>query len=875
MRTLFRVGALAAIVAGAVRLVQVPAPEALARAALATIDGTIAVAGLKAPVRVARDTWGVPHIYAASTDDLFFAQGYVMAQDRLWQMEMWRRAAEGRLAEVFGPSALARDRRARLLKYRGPFTDAEWTSYHPEGRRIMSAFVGGVNAFIATHKDRLPVEFVLTGLDPQPWTIETLVLRTPTLAEAASELQLARSVAQLGAIEANRRRNPDPWNPLEVPKGLDVSLITDAVIASTRTGGQLPTYPVLPLYAGIAEPRRGEIDDSSVSDPGSNNWVVSGVMSATGKPVVANDPHRDITLPSLRYIVHLNAPGWNVVGASEPPFVGVALGHNERVAWGLTIVGTDQQDVYVEELNSADPNQVRWNGGWEPLRIVREEILVKGQAPERLEMRFSRHGPIFHVDAGRHRAYAVRSALLEPGTAPYLAGLRLAQTANCREFLSAAMYWKAPSENLVCGDVDGNIAWQASALTPDRRGWVGRLPVPGTGEFEWSGFRSDLPRELNPSRGFIATANDNIHPKGYSPPLMFKNADTRFDRITRLRQLLVTGRTYSLDDHRRMQHDAYSLRAAADLPAFRGWTSADPAVEQARSELAGWDAVYRRESREAAIYEVWRATAAQAGRGQPGSPEASVEGRLRHAVTSLASTGDRSDWRWGRLHAPAFPHPVVRGFDLPRAERSGGAGTVEADGATYREILDVADWDRSLAINVPGQSGQPTSPYYANLLQKWAENDYFPLVYSSKAVDANTAHRLMLEPASQARPGGRDTATPPPQNERVRPPASVDCPRDHLTAYTGRVVSWSRETGQSTIRVRTDWDTDEGATLRHAGTDDPSQWFLLRGAPFKPGDWSLIEAAKGRLRDGVRATIWACDDNRQPVVDWQPPSRGR
>jgi hypothetical protein len=220
----------------------------------------------------------------------------------------------------------------------------------------------------------------------------------------------------------------------------------------------------------------------------------------------------------------------------------------------------------------------------------------------------------------------------------------------------------------------------------------------------------------------------------------------------------------------------------------------------------------------------------------------------------------------------------LRAFDLPRVERSGGAGTVEADGATYREILDVSDWDRSLGINVPGQSGQPGSPYYSNLLESWAANRYFPLVYSKKAVEANAAHRLRLVPIGHARQAdatsqGNPVGRPAPQSPgRVRPPASIECPRDHVTAYAGRVVAWSRTTGRSTIRVHTDWDTDESATLRHAGTDDPSRWFLLRGEPFKPDDWGRIESAKSRVRAGTRATIWACDDGSPVVVDWLPPS---
>ena len=726
---------------------------ALASASLATIDGIVSLPSLRADVRVVRDTWGVPHIYAQSADDLFFAQGFVMAQDRLWQMEMWRRSAEGRLAEILGPSAADRDRLARLLKYRGPADDRELAAYHPEARRLMTAYVAGVNAFISSHQAKLPIEFVLTGIRPEPWTIETLLLRQITFGDATSELQLARSVAELGVAEANRRRNPDPWDDLQIPKGVDVKTIAATSAALTdamRTTIDSIRPDILPRFRSMASLPR-VAGREAIDEPGSNNWVLSGALSDTGKPVVANDPHREVTLPSLRYIVHLNAPGWNLIGATEPPFFGVAIGHTDRVAWGLTIVGTDQHDVYVEELNPSNHDEVRWREGWEPVRRETEEILVKGQAPRRIELTFTRHGPIFYEDTARHRAYAVRSALHEPGTAPYLAGLRLASTSNCREFLDAAMYWHAPSENLICGDVDGNIAWQASALTPQRQGWTGRLPVSGGGAYEWAGFRKDLPREINPERGFIATANHNIQPREYSPPLMFKTADTRFDRITRLLQLIQPGRTYSLDDHQRMQNDAYSLRAESDRKLFAGWTSRDARVERARKMLVNWDAVFTKASAEAAIYDAWRRSVDGGQRGRtrerPRSP-ISVEAGLRRAIDALtkAQGADWKEWRWGRAHTRAFPHPFVSAFDLDTVERPGGAGTVAADGASYREILDVSDWDRSLVTNVPGQSGQPGSPYYGNLLPLWADNRYFPLVFSHKAVDANARHTLILRP---------------------------------------------------------------------------------------------------------------------------------
>jgi penicillin amidase len=726
------------------RLSQAPQDlTGLATSRLAQVDGTITIGGLKAPVQVVRDTWGVPHISAQSADDLFFAQGYVMAQDRLWQMEMWRRAAEGRMAEIAGAAAVPRDRVTRLLKYRGPTDASEWSSYHPDARRIFTAYVNGVNAYIAQHRDRLPIEFAATGIVPAPWTIEQLVLRPPSFGDASAELQLARNVARLGAAEANRLRNPDPPDTLTVPNGLDVAAITDEVIAAARVPAQ--TRPdLLPEYRSSAA---DAADDTSVREPGSNNWVVGKSRSATGHPVVANDPHREVTNPSLRYIVHLRAPGWNVAGSGEPPFVGVAIGHNERVAWGLTIVGTDQEDVYVERVNPANPNEVRFNGAWEPLKIVKETIRVRGGEPVIVELKYSRHGPIFYEDTTRHLAYAVRRAAAEPGTAPYLAGLRLSQAKNCREFLDAAMFWKAPTENLICGDVDDNISWRPAALSPARTGWNGRLPVPGGGQYEWQGFRKDLPSELNPPRGYIATANHNINPPGYTPPLMFKTADTRFERITRLRQTLEGApEKLTLEDHQRMQHDALSLRAVSDLSLFRGWTASDPAVERIRAEIAAWNGVYARESRAAALYEAWRGGGEGGGRGRGGAAAPATREEAEKRLQAMAQSGRELDRTWGQMHTRAFRHPLLRAFDLPAVERSGGAGTVEADGASYREIFDVADWDRSLVINVPGQSGQPGSPFYDNLLKLWADNGYFPLVFSGSAIDKAAKYRLVLRP---------------------------------------------------------------------------------------------------------------------------------
>ncbi len=741
---------------------------ALARASLSQIGGDLAVPGLSAPVDVIRDAWGVPHIYARNLEDLFMAQGFVMAQDRLWQMEMWRRQAEGRMAEILGPQAVERDRTARLLKFRGPFDEREWTSYHPDGRRIFAAYAAGVNAFITQNAGHLPVEFTLTGITPEPWSAETLLLRAGTFGDASAELTLARNVVRLGADAANRQRAPDPWDDLTLPEGLDLSIIDDAVATPGGRGGGGGRGATQPA---IVEPYRSWIGGRGVvpsppgeeiASPGSNNWVVSGRLSATGKPVVVNDPHRTVTNPSLRYISHLVAPGWNVIGASEPPFVGVAIGHNARVAWGLTIAGNDQEDVYVEEVNPANPNEVKFRGAWEPIRVVRESIAVKGAADANIELRFTRHGPIFFEDKARNRAYVLRSALLEPGTAPYLGGLRLAQVRDCRQFLEAAMYWKAPSENLICGDVDGNISWQASALTPNRtapkgdagrRSWAGRLPVPGTGAYEWNGFRRDLPRELNPARGFIATANNQVQPKDYRPPMMFKTStNAGFDRIARILEMITPGKTYTLDDHKRMQLDTVHLRGRAEAALFRGWTSANPDVERARGLIAQWDGRLDRDSAAAALYTTWRGVSSPQERDstRPASDRKVLhEASLLRAVADMrtAQGQDWGGWRWGRMHTRTFPHPLLSAFDQPTVERPGGTGTVAADGASFREVLDVADWDRSIVTNVPGQSGQPGSPFYGNLHKLWADDTYFPLAYSRAFVDSRKAHTLTLRPA--------------------------------------------------------------------------------------------------------------------------------
>jgi len=742
-------------------------PVELAESVLAQIDGDLPVKGLQQSVEVLRDAGGIAHIYAQNTEDLFFAQGFVTAQDRLWQMEMWRRWQEGRLAEIFGPAAYVYDARTRLMQFRGPWDDKEWTSYHPEAEKIFTAYANGINAFIEQNQHRLPVEFQLTGIHPEPWTAQTVVLRWAQIglssarSHAINEIQLAIQVRELGVEEANSRAAPDPWDDLQIPEGLDLNLFTRELLEAAQAGdgdpftpGRLPALEIIAPYASTV-PAIAQAPVSAGWDPadaGSNNWVMSGARSPGGIPILANDPHRRIEMPALRYMVHLNAPGWNVIGASDPPFVGVGAGHNDNMAWGLTFAGTDMVDLYVEELHPSDDKLVKWQDGWEALRTIQEEIVVKGEtAPRVVELTFSRHGPVFYTDTENRRAFAVRSAVQEVGTAAYLGSFKLQQADGCVDFFERTLAWKVPTHNMICGDKAGNIAMQVSGLAPDRKGWNGRLPVPGDGRYEWQGFRTDLPREMNPERGYIATANDNTHPPGYEGRPVFYHSANGIDiaRITRLHQLLSSREILSVQDHMRIQHDAYSLQAERDKPLFQGWSAQSEEAERARQMIAEWDNVLSQPSVPGALFVRWSAEVDRAALDTSNPmPEriTLVEAALLRTIAQLQTDfgSDWSQWRYGRVHLTELPHSFVPEFNLAAVERPGGFNTLNANGANFRRIIDLSNLDNSVWSNSPGQSGQPGSPWYGDMREHLANGRYLPLHFSREAVDRAAAHRLNL-----------------------------------------------------------------------------------------------------------------------------------
>jgi penicillin amidase len=714
--------------------------------------------GLRRPVEILRDRWGVPHIYAENTHDLFFAQGYMAARDRLFQIDLWRRVGTGRLAEVFGPPAVARDRLARAVRFRGDW-EAEWESYGPETRAIVTAFTEGINGYIRALGGQRPAEFRIAGYDPQFWEPEDCLARVAGLLmtrNVSREVARVEDVKRFGLETVAKYLPPDPPIALEIPKGLDPADIGPEILR---------------VYNQAIAPAR-------FAEQGSNNWVVDGSMSVTGKPILANDPHRPVLIPSLRKTVHLVAPGWNTMGAGEPALPGIALGHNERIAFGFTIVGIDQQDLYVEKLNPANPDEYWHRGAWKKMEIERQSLRVKGRKePVPIELRHTVHGPVIHEDRRRQRAYTLRWVGTEPGTAGYLAGLSLARARNWREFLAAVDRYKVPSENLVYADTDGNIGWQAAGLAPIRPNWSGLFPVPGNGDYEWSGFRkmAELPRLYNPANHFIATANHNILPPGYRIPLGYEWA-LPF-RYFRLRELLTPGRKFSVADFERMQQDVVSVPARRFRDIVRKWTARPAAAE----EIARWDGTLEADSRPAVIYEVWirRLPAAVFGAelGRRVNLEVLLETLERQPnAKALASTldaalaqlaadlgPDRSQWKWGRLHRVPFRHPldrpefhrgpVARPGDGNTVNATGGSGFLQTSGASYRQILDLADWDRSVMTNVPGESGDPASRHYSDLLEEWASGRYHPMPFSRRAVEAATVERIRLMPsAASAKP---------------------------------------------------------------------------------------------------------------------------
>ena len=428
----------------------------------------------------------------------------------MWQIDLWRRRGLGLLSEVFGPSFVEKDRAARLFLYRGEMR-SEWLAYGSDSKRVATAFVSGVNEYVRLSREDpalLPEEFRLMGYLPSFWSPEDVArIRSHGLYQnLASEVERVLVLRDFGPEVEALRKPLEPPRDVAVPEGLDLSLIPADVLRVY----ELATEPV-EFTGGQSSHAKGM--------EGSNNWAISPGRTTTGRPILANDPHRAQSVPSLRYAIHLSAPGMDVIGAGEPALPGVSIGHDGKIAFGFTVFSIDQEDLYVYETNPDDPSEYRYERRWEPMQAERQLIPVKEGDPVEAELKFTRHGPVIYEDKEKNIAFAVRAAWLEPGTAPYLGSVDYMRAGDWDGFLAAMNRWGAPGENQVYADTDGNIGWKPAGLVPRRPNWDGLLPVPGDGRYEWDGFldADELPVEFNPPRGWVASANEMNLPEGYPP----------------------------------------------------------------------------------------------------------------------------------------------------------------------------------------------------------------------------------------------------------------------------------------------------------------------------------------------------------------------
>ncbi|MCB0656914.1 MAG: penicillin acylase family protein [Saprospiraceae bacterium] len=764
----------------------------------------ISVQGLTKPVEILVDRWGVPHIYAQSEHDLFFAQGYYAARDRLFQFEVWRRQATGTCAEWLGVREINRDIGTRLFKFRGDL-EQELNHYHPHGAAIVGAYVEGVNAYIdLVRKDTslLPVEFKILNTLPQRWTPEVVISRHQgLLGNIDLELEVSRMVARLGADKVRDLYVFEPHEPdLTLDPAIDTAVLFSDVLGLYHAYRRpLQFFPDNDMGYAPYQPEDAALRRSA--SIGSNNWIVNGHWSSSGYPMLANDPHRAQSIPSLRYMAHLVAPGWDVIGGGEPEIPGISIGHNAYGAWGLTVFATDAEDLYMYHTNPVNPDQYWFQGAWETFRKINDTIVVKGSDPVYVTHRYSRHGPVLYADTSRQVACAMRCGWLEPGGSPYLASLRMDQATNFEEFQEACTFSNIPGENMIWADRNGHIGWQAVGIAPIRRHFSGLVVLPGDGRYEWDGYLpiQAKPHLLDPDQGYWVTANNQVTPRDYAFPEALGytwSAPYRSDRIT---EFLRQGRALTLQDFATLQTDYTSLPARELIPMLTTINWKDALAKQAVNWLTNWDKQLNPESREAAIYVTWqqllsrqleeRAIPDRAkniygyldmrlvikwlhvpppffGKNPIESRDQFIENTFQQALANLKERlgKDPEKWQYGD---PRFKHiflehalaplasgalaeklnagPLPRGGDSYTVNNSGSRDN-QTSGPSFKILVDTRDWEQCLAMNNPGQSGNPDSPFYRNLFELWQQNQYFPLYFQRKKVEENSQVSLILKP---------------------------------------------------------------------------------------------------------------------------------
>jgi len=781
----------------------------------------IPVSGLLDQAEIVIDKWGIPHLRAASKPDLFFLQGFNAARDRLWQIDLWRKRGLGLLARDFGPGYLAQDRACRAFLFRGDM-EREWKSYAADTEEITNSFVAGINAYIeliSCEPQRLPVEFEMTGTKPDRWMPEDVVrIRSHALTRnALSEVLRAQIAPRAGDDVDLLRRFLEPAHKPRPADEVDPAEIPLAVLDLF----ELATAPVTFSPARLAAPLEQAEAWNTVNDQlavmmdaewtGSNNWAVAPDRTETGRAIMAADPHRNHSMPSLRYIVHLSGGGINAIGAGEPSIPGVSMGHNEQIAFSQTIFGSDQEDIYVYELDPANHDRYRCGDGWREMELREERFAIKG-AQDRIEiLRFTHHGPVLHIDEERHRAYALRSVWFEPGSAAYLAGLSSMRATKLPEFRNAIARFATPALNHLYADIDGTIAWLPFGMTPRRREWDGLLPIPGDGRFEWDGFLGldQMPSAVNPPEGFVYSANEANLPEDFnSDDGVIGYEWLEKSRALRIRDVLSRGARHSIEASAALQTDTFSWPAHRLRPLI-AQLSPQPTTNaaKARDFLLSWNGELGADSAGGALSELWFTCHLKPKLFElmvpnktlrallsPGDVEgiltaleqpslrfghAAEAGRDKLLIETLGSAwddarrrlgDDPSTWAWGRLHHGYFEHPLSplaehhqrAALDVGPLPKGGSASTVMhaayrpsdfrvVTGASVRLLMDVGNWDASLCINAPGQSGDSRSDHYSDLSSLWAQGSYVPLLFSAEAIDAAAEQRIKLMPLEGAR----------------------------------------------------------------------------------------------------------------------------
>jgi penicillin amidase len=701
-------------------------------------SGQIA-APISAEARITRDALGVPHIQAASPEDALFLQGYAMAQDRLWQMDAMRRRASGELAEVVGPALLASDEEARRTGL-ARIAEAQLQSARPEERAVLAAFARGVNFFIETHRNRLPLEFTLLNYDPRPWTVRD---------------------SWLAGLEMYRTLNAS-WRS---------ELLKERML---QAGDRAKVEFLLPLRAG------------SDPQPGSNAWAIAGSRSATGKPVLANDPHLEYAIPSPWYLVHLQAPGLNVTGAALVGLPGVIFGHNDHIAWGVTNLEFDVEDLYREQIDLRT-GQYRVGDTIQQARPERDVIAVKGARPVSMLNWVTRHGPLLVVDA--QAQYALRWTARDPGgfTFPFL---DIDRAQNWTAFRAALERYGGPGQNFVYADTAGNIGYQAAGRLPVRRNCLGDTPVDGARQdCEWDGFIpfDQLPQALNPTSGMIVTANQNLFPADYAYPVAGDFAGPY--RAAQIRALLSARGKWKAEEMLRVETDVYSafdhFLAQQVIAAFDKQKPARPNLKEAVETLRQWNG--QMEKGRAAplvvtlVYDQLRKLIAEQAATGSGAAYQSrraprvIEKLLRErpldwfpdydalllrCLTGALAEGLKmqgskvSRWDYGQYQQLRIENPVAGGlpligkyFNLGPVPMSGAPTTVKQYterrlGPSMRMIVDLGDLEHSLANLATGESGQRLSSHYKDQWDAYYTGRSFPMQFGK--VDAQQV--LVVKP---------------------------------------------------------------------------------------------------------------------------------